>query len=93
MRNGLCVYADGVPIADLAQMEQEGRMYVQYPEPAEVERNATLISAAPELLAALQGMVAFNSEKAKVQLSDMNEAMTLMGKARAAIAKATGRSE
>jgi hypothetical protein len=51
------------------------------------EDEARLIAAAPELLAALQPFVSFNSSEEWIELTVRTESVT---RARAAIAKATG---
>lgn len=53
----------------------------------ELEANARLISAAPDMLSALQALI--NADNAPLVMSD-SHSITLMDNVRAAIAKATG---
>jgi hypothetical protein len=62
-----------------------------YPEKA---ANAALIAAAPELLEALELLIAlpvqYNNNRIEIDCGSHGEAMAIVRKARAAVAKATG---
>lgn len=71
-------------------------LYADYPSKhnqadAELEANARLIAAAPDLLDALETIIQWNRDHAEAQYGDPNKCETwaCVVKARAAIAKAT----